>query len=146
MLDPSYQQLAIQLHLFSTLMMTGVVWFVQWVHYPSFRFVDTAKGSEAAQFHQVKTGLLVIPLMLVEMGTAVLLMSSSWVAQYGSYLWINLGLLFLIWAVTFLKMVPLHRQLADQFDKDIVSSLISMNWVRTILWTVRAVLLLRFLS
>jgi hypothetical protein len=146
MIDPSNQQLVIQLHLFSTLLMTGVVWFVQLVHYPSFRFVADEKGSEAARFHQRKTGLLVIPLMLIEMGTGILLMSSSWVTQYGNYLIINLGLLFLVWGVTFLKMVPLHRKLAEQISEETVSALISINWIRTVLWTARAGLLLSFLN
>ena len=146
MLDPAYQQLTIQLHLFTTLAMTGVIWFVQLVHYPSFRFVASDKGPEAAQFHQRNTGFLVIPLMLVEMGTALLLMGSSWVTQYGSYLWLNLALLFLIWGVTFFKMVPLHRKLIESMDEATVSSLVSINWMRTGLWTARAVLLLSFLS
>ena len=146
MLDPSYQQLTIQLHLFATLLMTGVVWFVQLVHYPSFRFVAVEKGKEAVQFHQRKTSFLVIPLMLIEMGTGILLMSSSWVTQYGNYLILNLALLFLIWGVTFLKMFPLYRRLGESLDESSISSLISMNWIRTILWTMRAGLLLSFLS
>ena len=146
MLDPSNQQLVIQLHLFSTLLMTGVIWFVQLVHYPSFRFVAPEKGREAAQFHQKKTGLLVVPLMLVEMGTAILLMLSSWVTQYGNFLMVNLVLLFFIWGATFLKIVPIHRKLAEGLDVKAISSLVSLNWVRTILWTLRAGLLLSFLS
>ena len=146
MLDPSFQHLVIQLHFFSTLLMTGVIWFVQLVHYPSFRFIDKGVGQEAAQFHQRKTGILVIPLMLVEIGTAILLMGSSWIMLYGTYLWINLGLLFFIWGVTFLRMVPLHRQLANRMDDEVISSLVSTNWIRTILWTMRAGLLLSFLG
>ena len=46
--------------------------------------------------------------LLVEMGTAILLMGSSWIAQYGTYLWINLCLLFLIWGVTFFIMILVH--------------------------------------
>lgn len=146
MLDPSYQQLTIQLHLFATLLMTGIVWFVQLVHYPSFRFVSEEKGSDAVQFHQRNTSFLVIPLMLIEMGTGILLMGSSWVTMYGNYLLINLALLFLIWAVTFLKMFPLHRQLNRSVNEISIRSLIFMNWIRTVLWTARSGLLLSFLS
>ena len=146
MIDPSNQQLVIQLHLFATLLMTGVVWFVQLVHYPSFRFVANEKGPEAVRFHQRYTSMLVIPLMLVEMGTAILLMLSSWVTQYGNYLLINLALLFLIWSVTFLRMFPIHRRLNQNMNEETISSLISTNWIRALLWTARAVLLLSFLN
>lgn len=146
MLDPSIQHLVIQLHFFATLLMTGVIWFVQLVHYPSFRFIDKGVGIEAAQFHQRRTGILVIPLMLVEIGTAILLMGSSWIMLYGNYLWVNLGLLFAIWGITFLRMVPLHSKLAKEMDDRVINSLISTNWIRTILWTVRAGLLLSFLG
>ena len=146
MLDPSYQQLTIQLHFFATLLMTGIVWFVQLVHYPSFRFVSEETGNDAVRFHQRNTSFLVIPLMLVEMGTGILLMSSSWVTMYGNYLLINLALLFLIWAVTFLKMFPLYRQLNEAMNETSIRSLIFMNWIRTVLWTARAGLLLSFLG
>ncbi len=146
MLDPSYQQLTIQLHLFATLLMTGVVWFVQLVHYPSFRFVSTEKGIEAVRFHQRNTSYLVMPLMLTEMGTGILLMSSSWITQYGNYLLINLALLFLIWGVTFLRMMPIYRRLNQNMNEESISSLISTNWIRTALWTARAGLLFSFLN
>lgn len=132
MLDPSNQQLVIQLHLFATLLMTGVVWFVQLVHYPSFRFVADDKGSEAARIHQRNTSMLVIPLVLVEMGTGILLMFSSWITQYGNYLLINLALLFLVWGVTFLRMFPIYRRLNENMNEESISSLISTNWIRTL--------------
>jgi hypothetical protein len=73
-------------------------------------------------------------------------MVSSWAAQYGNYLWANLILLLFIWGITLVRMAPLHRQLSVQVDEEIIQSLISVNWVRTVMWTVRSVLLLSFLS
>ena len=146
MLDPSLQHLALQLHLFTTLFMTGTVWFVQIVHYPSFSYFASGDENKAAEFHQKRTGWIVMPVMLVELATAVVLLGSSWVMQYGNYLWINLTLLILIWVITFFKVVPLHKRLLAQFNQSVVNSLVSINWMRTILWTVRAVLLMSFLG
>ena len=146
MLDPSYQQLTIQLHVFATVFMTGVVWHLQVVHFPSLRFISADQEKNAAHLYRKRTGWMVMPLMLIELGTAILLIGSSWVMQYGNYLWINLALLLFILGVTFLKMMPLHRQLALQMNDGIIQSLVAVNWIRTSIWSVRSVLLLGFLG
>jgi hypothetical protein len=146
MLDPSHQQLVIQLHLLATLFMTGIVWHNQIVGYPGFRFIANDQQENAAQFLRKRAGWIVRPIMLIELGTAILLMGSSWVMRYGNYLWVNLALLLFIWGVTLLKMVPLNRQLVARFDEETIKSLVTVNWVRTMLWTVRAGLLLNFLG
>ena len=146
MLNASLQQLVLQLHLFTTLFMTGIIWFVQVVHYPSFNFFSTGDDGKFARFHQQRTGWVVMPVMIVELGTAILLLGSSWVMQYGNYLWINLALLLTIWVVTFFKIAPLHGRLRVQHDATIVGTLVGLNWIRTLLWTLRSLLLLSFLG
>lgn len=43
----------------------------------------------------------------------------------------------LIWLSTFLQAVPLHNQIAaGQASPEILSSLVRVNWIRTMLWTV----------
>ena len=144
MFDSSFQHLVIQMHLFCTLFMTGLIWFVQVVHYPFLRF---AKESEPfVQFYRQRTGWIVLPVMLVELATAILLMASSWVTLYGNYLLANLVLLLLIWGVTFVRISPMHRRLADQVDQGIINSLVTSNWIRTILWSLRSLILIQFLG
>ncbi|MDA0345902.1 MAG: hypothetical protein O3C43_10525 [Verrucomicrobia bacterium] len=146
MLEPSLQSLAIQAHVFSTLLMTGIVWFVQMVHYPFLNFVAEEKRREAAEFHQHRTSQVVLPIMIIELVTAVTLLGSSWMMRYGQTIWINLGLLLLTWGVTFFRFMPLYKQLLGGFDSNLVKALKSANWVRTSLWTVRSVLLISFLN
>ena len=146
MLDPSLQSLAIQAHVFATLFMTGIVWFVQMVHYPFFDFAAEGNRREASEFHQRRTSQLVLPIMIIELVTAVALLGSSWMMRYGQTIWINLGLLLLTWGVTFFRFMPLYRQLLGGFDSNLIKTLISANWVRTALWTVRSVLLISFLN
>lgn len=142
----SFQQLIIQLHVFSTLLMTGVVWHMQVVHYPMFLDFKKEDGVRATEFHRQRTGYLVMPVMVVEFVTAVLLTSSSWMMLYGNFLWLNLMLLVLIWAITFLRHVPRHKRLSESFEPDTVHALVRANWVRTLLWTLRSILLIRFLG
>jgi hypothetical protein len=54
---------------------------------------------------------------------------------------LSVGLLVAIWASTFLVQVPLHNALVDGFDAGAHGSLVRTNWVRTIGWSARGLLL-----
>jgi hypothetical protein len=47
-----------------------------------------------------------------------------------------------IWICTFAVQVPLHHRLAQGFDRAVIEVLIHGNWIRTILWSLRAGLML----
>ena len=51
-----------------------------------------------------------------------------------------LGLVVAIWLSTFLVQVPLHNALAAGKDPLLIERLISTNWWRTGLWTLKAIL------
>lgn len=146
MFGPDAQYLAIQIHVFATLFMTGVIWYVQLVHYPYLRFTAEDSAREAAEFHQRRTGYVVMPVMFLEFGTGIFLLSSTWMMLFSRTLWLNLLLLLAIWGVTFLKFMPLHKAMLNKFDSSLIRSLVAVNWVRTILWTARAVILVSFLG
>ena len=138
------------IQILATAMMTGIIWFVQVVHYPLFTKIPVAGFVDYDQAHTVRTGWVVAPLMLVELGTALALLlawSPEGVARgLGSFatdpLYLTaLGCLLLIWISTFFLQVPLHGTLSRQADQGAVLLLISTNWIRTILWSVRLVLL-----
>jgi hypothetical protein len=146
MFGPDAQYLAIQIHLFTTLFMTGVIWYVQVVHYPYLAFTATSSASEAAEFHQRRTGYIVMPVMFLELGTGIFLLSSTWMMLFSQVFWLNLFLLLAIWAVTFLKFMPLHKALLKSLEPSLIKSLVTVNWIRTALWTIRAILLVSFLG
>lgn len=146
MFGPDAQYLAIQIHLFASLFMTGIIWYVQVVHYPYLIFTTKDSAREAAEFHQRRTGYVVMPIMFLELGTGIFLLSSTWMMLFSRLLWLNLFLLLAIWGVTFLKFMPLHKAMLNQFDSSLIRSLVTVNWVRTTLWTVRAVILVGFLG
>lgn len=122
--------------------MTGLCWFVQWVHYPLLREVGEKEFPEYERAHAARTTLLTAFLMLVELATAVYFAFKG--LPYVPY-WIALaalGLSLFIWASTFLIQVPYHAQLSEGKDPAIISRLIGSNWFRTIAWTARSGILL----
>ncbi|RMG62292.1 MAG: hypothetical protein D6722_18645 [Bacteroidetes bacterium] len=125
------------LHLASTWMMTGIIWFVQVVHYPLFGRVGQAEFVAYEAQHTWRTGLVVAPLMLMELGSGLLLL---W-REGGSWLWVNIALLAGIWLSTALIQVPLHGQLHQGWEASRVRRLVGSNWIRTVAWTLRALLL-----
>ena len=56
--------------------------------------------------------------------------------------WLGLGLLGLIWLSTWRLQVPRHGELAHGFDARAHCRLVDTNWIRTIAWSLRAVLVL----
>ena len=122
----------------ATLYMTGLIWFVQLVHYPLFAKVgaDGFAAYEAA--HTQRTSVAVMGAMLVELGTAVGLVWTRSVAVTSTEAWIGLGLVGVIWASTFFLQVPAHTRLGQGFDAATAARLVRTNWIRTIAWTLRA--------
>lgn len=126
-----------KIHLALTLYMTGVIWFVQIVHYPLF---DAVKEDHDifARRHQDRTGFVVAPAMLGEAFCAILLLMAM-----PTPFWIcNLALIGLIWMVTFAISVPCHQRLQNGFDPKTHRRLVRSNWFRTIAWTTRSIMLL----
>ena len=130
------------LQLASTWTMVGVIWTVQLVHYPLMSHVDRDRYQGFQVEHQRRIGWLVVPVMLVEMATALALALAPWSPMPAIQSWIGLGLLAVIWGSTFLVQVPLHTRLARGFHADAHQKLVDFNWIRTISWTARGLLLL----
>jgi len=126
--------------------MLGVILMVQLVHYPLFRHVGTAGYETYQAEHMRRISWIVGPAMTVELATAVWIVVAlpggvpPWMA------WAGLGLVGLLWGTTGLVHVPLHTRLTDGFDAETHRRLVRTNWVRTVAWALRAVLVLGMLS
>ena len=121
----------------STLLLTGLIWTIQLVHYPSFHWIDPARFSSFARFHQNRISCLVLPLMLLELATTVVL---AFLQHEGAIL--RLTITVLIWSSTFFLSVPLHNLLLNSPDPKIIQRLVITNWPRTVLWSIRTILCL----
>ncbi|MEM0991986.1 MAG: hypothetical protein AAGI49_03075 [Bacteroidota bacterium] len=133
------------LQLFATIFMTGLIWMVQIVHYPLMDGVSNDLFVAYEARHTQTITWVVLPMMLLELGTAILLALNPTTFP-AKYLIAALILLLLIWASTFFIQVPLHGQLSNNFNLDTHRKLVSSNWIRTILWTIRSFILLYLLS
>ncbi len=141
-METAMQTSILALSLTAALLMTGLIWFVQIVHYPLFASVGRQGFNTYAARHNRLTSIVVMPLMLVEAATAVMLLVNPPAFLAGAASVVQFGLVVLIWISTFAVQVPLHRRLGRGFDRETVSRLVSTNWVRTTLWTTRSAILL----
>lgn len=126
--------------------MAGVIWIVQVVHYPLFARVGAAGYAAYQGAHVRLITYVVLPAMLVELATAA---AWAWAARggaaggavgwgSGAVAWANLIGVGVIWASTALLQVPAHGALAEAFDAGAHRRLVDTNWIRTIVWSVRA--------
>ena len=124
-------------HAAATWFMTGLIWFVQRVHYPLMDGVATAGYADYQRRHMHATSPVVGVAMLIELLTAVALVV-MFVGVAGW--WVNLALLAFIWVSTAAVQVPAHRRLGGGFDAATHRRLVVSNWGRTAAWSLRAVI------
>jgi hypothetical protein len=129
-------------HAAATLFMVGVIWFVQVVHYPLFARVGAPEFSAYSTRHTTLTGLVVGPPMLLEAGTAVALVVWTPPGISVSLVWTGLLLVAGIWLSTALLQAPRHTALGRGFDPAAHRFLVTSNWLRTVLWSLRGLVVL----
>ncbi len=116
---------------FSALYMTGVIWFVQLVHYPLFFVVGDANWTRYHAGHTLRTGWAVAPVMLAELGSAVVVAFQKTDALAIA----GLALAAATWLLTFGLAVPDHGRLDRGFDARVARRLVTVGWLRTAAWT-----------
>ena len=121
----------------STMAMLGVIWVVQLCVYPRFADLDPEKFVGAHLRHCAGIGLVVAPLMLTELFTAIFLV---WAGNGGRVQWLVLALTLCTFLSTAFIQAPCHRRLMQGYDEARCRSLTCGNWIRTGLWSVKALL------
>lgn len=143
-------RLLLSVHAGATLFMVGLIWFVQIVHYPLFREVARLAGDTSfaryEALHSQRTTLVVAPMMLLELATAILLLFARPAGAPGWVLVAGVGLVGVIWLSTAFLQVPRHAELAAGFQAQSHAALVVTNWLRTVAWTLRGVLALWLLA
>lgn len=120
----------------ATFGMTGIIWLVQLVQYPGFRHVGAAQFADFHRSHCRSIGMVVGPLMVLELLSALLLAAAGEPAWFWR---VMLAVLMLIWISTALWQGPLHGRLAREGARpDLLRALLRGNWLRTIVWTARS--------
>lgn len=125
------------LHAATACFMTGLIWFVQVVHYPLLAAVDAQGFGPYHREHLRRTTFVVGPVMLIEAATAAWIARADLTTPFLA--WLGIALLAIVWAATFWLSVPRHNQLAAGFDAAAHASLVATNWIRSVGWTARSV-------
>ena len=127
-------------HTAATLVMVGLIWFVQIVHYPLLARFGSETSTSVAEEHQRRTGYVVALPMAVEGVTTLALLADAPSSVWVGWPWIGAVLLAIVLLSTVLLSVPLHARMARSHDERTGRRLVLTNWPRTIGWTVRGVI------
>ena len=130
-------ELLLWVHASATWLMVGIIWFVQIVHYPLFAAVPSQAFQAYQERHVRRTGWVVAPPMLVEVGSALALTLYPSESLDAWLVWGGVALLLVVWGATAVFSVPLHNQLLNGFDARAHRRLLRTNWLRTLAWTLR---------
>ncbi|MEQ1747942.1 MAG: hypothetical protein ABL974_00860 [Prosthecobacter sp.] len=121
-----------------TWILCGLIWTIQLVHYPLFKYVGQEQFRTYHAHHAWTISWLVIPLMLLEV------VLTGWLFIAGErhvlFLLSLLGLA-LIWLSTWRHQLQCHLQLSRGFDMAVYRRLVRTNWWRTLGWTFRGLCL-----
>ena len=132
----------ILVHIAATLLMVGIIWFVQIVHYPLFNQVEASAFRLYELGHSRLTTYVVGPTMLLELTTGAWLLWQRPATLLPLQVWLGIGLIAVIWLSTFFVQVPYHSQLEQGFNPIIHQKLVCSNWLRTLAWSARGVIVL----
>jgi len=126
----------------STLVLTGIIWTVQLVHYPLMALVgnDGFVSYEAAHAPRM-AAVVVAPWTVQGITTAWLLIDRPTTVSAG-LVWSGALAAALTVIVTVVWSVPAHARLAAGFDQRVHARLVRTNWLRTTAWTAHAVIAL----
>ncbi|QDV86311.1 hypothetical protein [Planctomycetes bacterium TBK1r] len=133
------------INLVATWYMVGLIWMVQVVHYKLFDRVGEAEFVKYETDHSTLITPIVGLPMLVEIATAGMLLAF---VPAGIPRWVLVAAfiaVLAIWLSTALIQVPCHNRLTQNgFTQADYQLLVGSNWIRTILWTARGLLLAYF--
>lgn len=124
------------LNLFSSFFLCGLIWTVQLVHYPAFHGFDKETYHEWMSFHKSRISLVVVPVMLAELGSSFFLVFGH--APFPNLQLAGLIIVLLLWLITFFVQVPLHDNISSGYTLSDVNRLVTSNWIRTILWSLKS--------
>ncbi|MEN8694658.1 MAG: hypothetical protein ACN4GG_01450 [Akkermansiaceae bacterium] len=126
-------ELLLLTQLIASAAMTGVVWIVQLAIYPLFAKIGAEEFQDFHERYMFRVSFVIMPLMAIEALTcAMCFFMGDQLALFTP------SLLFgIICASTAFIQIPQHNALTIER----VPALVKGNWIRTIAWTTRTLLL-----
>jgi hypothetical protein len=134
-------EIALLADLVATLWMTGLIAFVQVVHYPLFARVGAEAFGGYHAAHCRRTTWVVFAPMVVELTTSLALLVRPSPGSGPGIAALGLAAAAVTWASTALLSVPRHVRLGSGFDPAAHRGLVATNLVRLAAWFVHAAVL-----
>ena len=137
--------LALLVHVGSTWAVVGVIWIIQLLVYPAMASVPTEAFPAYERFHQRRVSWVLVLFAPAEVITGLIVFLAPgdvprWMPFVGGVI------LVLLWVSTAFFFAPLHGRLLDGFDPGLHQRLVSSNWMRTVGWSARGVLVLAMIA
>jgi hypothetical protein len=126
--------------------MVGLIWFVQIVHYPLFGYVGSKEFETFHEHHKILITPVVGFVMIVELVTTGILIFHIPVGIPNWTVIVGIILIGVIWISTLFLQIPYHNMLSSKFDKNVIMMLVNTNWIRTICWSLRGIIVLIMLD
>ena len=130
----------------STWFMIGLIWFVQIVHYPLFGYVGSKEFETFHEHHKTLITPVVGFVMIVELVTTGILIFQIPVGMPNWTVIVGIILIGVIWISTLFLQIPYHNKLSSKFDDNVLMMLLNTNWIRTICWSLRGIMVLIMLD
>ena len=114
-----------------------LIWLVQVIIYPGLSRVPSKDFANYHRWYVTRISVLVVPLMICEAITTLgwlMLEPDSYYSTIAAFL------VVIIWLATFMLQVPIHRHLQSGKDNARIRRLVDTNWIRTMAWTAKAVI------
>lgn len=129
-------------HFVCSILMTGIVWVIQKVQYPSFKYIPKEEFLSFHKFHSFHITWIVAPIMIVELVTAILLVYENYYSEIFIKFLIILLINLILWIATFFLSVPCHNELSKNKSDESIARLVRANWIRTFFWTIKSIFLI----
>ncbi|NND05987.1 MAG: hypothetical protein HKN87_06390 [Saprospiraceae bacterium] len=109
-----------------------LVWLVQLVIYPGFRYYSEVDMKRWHQPYSKRMTIIVLPLMVSQLLVYCYLNIKDVSVQS----LFTLLLVISTWIITFRLAVPLHQEIDLSVDSNAsIVKLVRVNWIRTAIWT-----------
>ena len=118
-----------------------LIWLVQLIIYPALARIPADDFVRYHAWYVTRMTMIVLPLMIGEIIVAI-----AWfILQDDSvYPVVAGGLVIIVWWSTVAFQVPIHKSLRAGKDRSKLNRLVATNWIRTVAWTLKAVMVVVF--
>lgn len=138
-------QAALLIQTATTWAMVGVIWLIQILVYPQLADVPRDAFPAFEQRHQQRVLRALAVFAPLEVVSALWLFLDPgpvprWMPFVGGII------LAAIWISTALFYAPIHGRLSSAFDAELHDRLVRWNWLRTIAWSLRGLLVIAMVA